>query len=120
MKLTKALAIIFAMVLVVICFNAPVVFGEDEYPWDEDNDNSSGGIHGTVEDSLKYGDTFNRLTAATGGANGGNTEPYIFIQFVPILDIIIWYDNIPGVHADTKDVVKAGESEGVVTRTNAK
>jgi len=122
MKLTKALAILFAMVLVVICFNAPVVFGGDEFPWDEDNDNSGDGVHGSVEDSLKYGDNaFEKLDAigidGTGGTSGTTLT---LIRFVPYMNVVVWYSDAPAVYQELLNIIGANEKNDMVTSTNAK
>ena len=45
MKLTKALAMFVALVMVFFCLSAPAVFSADEHPWDQEGggDNGLGG-----------------------------------------------------------------------------
>lgn len=49
MKLTKAIAINVALVMVLLCFGAPAVFSSDEHPWDQEGGDN--GIGGTGIDS---------------------------------------------------------------------
>ncbi len=46
MRIAKITAMLFALVLVVICFNAPILFSAEEHPWDGDGpgDGSDGSI----------------------------------------------------------------------------
>ncbi len=36
MRIAKTIVILFALVLVVMCFNAPILFSAEEHPWDGD------------------------------------------------------------------------------------
>jgi hypothetical protein len=42
MKLAKTVAILIALVMVVICFNAPAVFSGSEHPWDQEGSGGGG------------------------------------------------------------------------------
>lgn len=57
MKLTKALAINVALVMVLLCFGAPAVFSADEHPWDQEGGDN--GIGGTGIDSTGIRPTSN-------------------------------------------------------------
>jgi hypothetical protein len=36
MRIAKTIAMLFALVLVVVCFNAPAIYSGEEHPWDGD------------------------------------------------------------------------------------
>ncbi len=48
MRIAKTLAMLFALVLVVMCFNAPILFSAEEHPWD--GDGPGDGSDGTIID----------------------------------------------------------------------
>ena len=56
MKLTKALAIMVALVMVFICLDAPAVLSSDEHPWDQEGGGNNG-IGGAGSDSTGTGPT---------------------------------------------------------------
>lgn len=93
MKLAKTLAILLAMVLVVMCFNAPIVFSGEEHPWDGDGtgggdglggDNSGGDLDTTLNDPLED---------PLYGSNPDNPfDPGYLIS----IQFLIWYHDLPG------------------------
>ena len=48
MRIAKTMAMLFALILVVMCFNAPILFSAEEHPWDGDGPGDSG--DGTIID----------------------------------------------------------------------
>jgi len=94
MKLTKTLALI-ALVMVVICFNAPAVFSGDEHPWDQEG----GGGRTT-------GGGLNPDTVRTGGSPTTSYGPRETIdkftgslttyeRLMVTINFVVWYRDIP-------------------------
>lgn len=48
MRIAKITAILFAFLLVVMCFNAPVVLSGEEHPWDGDGSGDGSGDDGAI------------------------------------------------------------------------
>jgi hypothetical protein len=84
MKVTKTLAILFAAVLVVFCFNAPAVFsgtGTDGHPWDGDG-GGDGGIDGSEGDTVYVVDIPTRCSSVPGGGDTGLPDLASFLKIV--------------------------------------
>jgi hypothetical protein len=109
MKMAKTLAIIFALVLAVICFYAPPVIGGDEHPWDEEGGNDSeGNSSGEV------------ITAPppliNQGSDGGSDWYGSYDQFIMYLEFLVWYNDIPNTEPPAIETTK---DNGSVNETNA-
>lgn len=50
MRIAKTIAMFFALILVVMCFNAPILFSAEEHPWDGDGPGDGDGDDGTIVD----------------------------------------------------------------------
>ncbi len=98
MKAAKTLAIIFAFVLAVFCLNAPMVWGGDEHPWDEeggDQDNTGGVVPGTG------GNTQTSVVTSPGGTISNN---------VPVsVQVALWYYEKIGVYGMTIIIADDGK-----------
>lgn len=93
MKAAKTLAILFAFVLAVFCLNAPMVWGGDEHPWDEeggDQDNS-GGLVPTGGEG-----TQTSVVSSSGGTSS--------IDVPVIVQVALWYYDKIGVYGMTTKV----------------
>ena len=99
MKIAKAFAILLAMVLVVLCFNAPFVYSfEDEDPWDgEDNDNGGGTDGGGSQgDSTGVDDNIFKPLYSGDGSGGGLNSSSDFADFMSVVCFIFWHRDLPG------------------------
>jgi len=95
MKIAKAFAIIFAMVVVVICFNAPFVHSGasyDGHPWDGEEDGGGGTDGGEGKDStLIINDPDKPLHSGTGDGDGSLDLGTI----MTVMQSIFWYHDFP-------------------------
>lgn len=84
MKMAKAVALLFALVLVVVCFNSPLVLAD--HPWDEDGfggggdkeDGNSGS--GTDPDSVIINDPNRPSDEPTDGFNDDPSDGDLMIN----------------------------------------
>ncbi len=95
MKFAKVFAILFALILAVFCFSAPLVNAGDEHPWDEEGPS--------------YGGT---TSIDPNGDNGGGTTPSsantyqqisastIYTDAVLYLQNIVLYHELPSLGDD--------------------
>ena len=91
MRVTKTLAILFAAVLVVFCFNAPAVFsgaGVDGDPWDGDGGGNDDGIGGSSADTLSSIGLPSRCSSSSGG--GDNTGSSDLVSLLKIVSFSFW------------------------------
>ena len=96
MKIAKAFAIVFAMVLVVICFNAPFVHSGSSYdghPWDGEDGGGGGTDGGQGRDTTLL--INNPDTPLRSGTGVGSLEPSDLEMVVTTLRSIFWYHDIP-------------------------
>jgi hypothetical protein len=95
MRIAKTLAVLFALVLVVVCFNAPAVYSGEEHPWDEDGSLLGDGEHniGPNGDSIVTVTAVNSPgTGHSGGGVGSQNGSYrLWIAF----QFIFWYRDVP-------------------------
>jgi len=89
MKLAKTLAMMFALVVAVFCFSAPLVSAGDEHPWDEEGP-SSGGIN-SIDPNGDIGDG----TQPTDGLNTRISASTIYHDAVILLQYTILYHELP-------------------------
>ncbi len=117
MKMTKAMAVIAALVMFAICFNTSAVFSGDEHPWDQDGAGGHPGSNG------------GRDTTIIGGGSTSSVRPTISGNLIRskltgldnllfAVRFITWYRDIPSVHLTNARgvVVKSGGNHA----TNAK
>ncbi len=98
MKAAKTLAILFAFVLAVFCLNAPMVWGGDEHPWDEeggDQDNTGDLIPGGG------GNTQTSTVTIPGGSSG--------IDIPVSVQVALWYYDKIGVYGMTIFIADDGK-----------
>ncbi|UCD93835.1 MAG: hypothetical protein JSU69_08675 [Candidatus Zixiibacteriota bacterium] len=91
MRVTKMLAILFAAILVVFCFNAPAVFsgvGVDGDPWDGDGGGDGDGTGGSSRDSLSS--TGLPLRCDSSPSGGGNTGSSDVMSLLKIVSFSFW------------------------------
>lgn len=101
MKLAKTLAILVAMVLVVMCFNAPIVFSGEEHPWDGDGTGGDGLGGGTSDDGV---DTTIVGPADNDPLRGSNPDDPFDPGYLISIQFLIWYHDLPGyVQKDEND-----------------
>lgn len=119
MKIAKTLAILGAVVLVVVCFNAPAVFSGEVHPWDEDG---SGGGDGDTGDPGEDTTVVLENDTAPDDYNsyGGGTGWPGFSDLVTFIHYVITYYHLPGATSGWVGDVAADERKDVTTRTNAK
>ncbi len=101
MQVTKTLAILFAVVLVVICFNAPVVNSWDggtrDHPWDGDGSGDGGGDN-IIIDTTSNGGTKVLLTISPSGNQGGGVSG--LGTFVTAVHLLFVYHDMPGFYTE--------------------
>jgi hypothetical protein len=93
MKMAKALAILFAMVLVIMCFNAPFVYSGEEHPWDGDGGSNGGisdGYTGPGDDSLVVDPM-----VKDEGTRGYDPSYPVDPEFLISMQFILWYHDVP-------------------------
>jgi len=87
MKMAKALALMFALVLAVFCFNAPLILAGDDVPWDEEgtgklDNNGSSSKPGTGEkDTTSTGSSTNAVADEVGSLS----------TFIIDVQLVTWY-----------------------------
>ncbi|SYZ72980.1 exported hypothetical protein [Candidatus Zixiibacteriota bacterium] len=97
MRVTRSLIILFALILFVICFNAPAVFSGDEHPWDGEGGSThpgSTGIPGT--DSTKI--IVRTSTYTSSGGNSGTpgiSWAALYSHVIIYANFITWYRDLP-------------------------
>lgn len=121
MKITKALAILFALVLVVVCFNAPAVYSYEDHPWDEDGDGSGGGDgSGIIPDPDT---TIIRTDPADPEGDPEGTDGFGWPKGPGLwldLQFLFWYHNVPDYkigRAGGQNTVRTGNE---ATSTNSR
>ena len=121
MKMTKTLAIIFAVVLVVVCFNAPAVNSLDGtslgHPWDGDSGDRDDGGNDLGEDTT--GTTgnillFNSVIPPNGGQNSSVGKG----TFVVAIHMLFVYHDLPGFYSEM--IGAFGANENVVFKTSTR
>ncbi len=121
MKIAKALVILFALVLVVVCFNTPAVYSYDEdHPWDEDNGGGTDGEDGSYKPDSDSTEIVRGGTIDPGdGSEGTNGIVTDDVNLWLDLQFLLWYFDLPG-----KNIDNAGQnSNGIeveASSTNAK
>ena len=122
MKIAKALVILFALVLVVVCFNAPAVYSYDEdHPWDEDNGGGTDGEDGSYKpDTDSTGIIRSGITDP--GEDSEGTDEIMTGDFDLWLDLqfLFWYYDLPGKNVDGLGGQDSFGSEIEANSTNAK
>ena len=101
MRVTKTLAIIFAVVLVVVCFNAPVVNsweGSRDHPWDgDDGGHDDGGDGIGIDTTGTPGDIF---TFKVGQPDGDGDRLSGYGTFVTAVRLLLVYHDVPGFYTE--------------------
>ncbi len=93
MKIAKTFAILFAVVLVVLCFSPVTVFSGDGHPWDGD----SGGEEGQTSSGAGFSDTDAvPAVSALGDPGGGDSGGINLAGFISTTQFIFWYHDVPG------------------------
>jgi len=108
MRIAKTLAMLFALVLVVICFNAPVLYSGEEHPWD--GDGSGDGTDGSVIDSPN--DTLIIIPGADDDTEDGSIYDPDDLDITELLfnvQYFLQFYSIPG---------SANENSGASSSTN--
>jgi hypothetical protein len=91
MKIAKTFVSLFAMVLVVLCFNPATVFSGEGHPWDGD------GEGGQTSSGTGFTDTDAVPTAsALGDLGGGDSGGINLASFISTMQFIFWYHDVPG------------------------
>jgi hypothetical protein len=101
MKLAKTLAILFALVMVVICFNAPAVFSGEEHPWDQEGGggrttgggSSTGG--GLNPDTVKIGASSTKSIGPREAMTKFTGSFTAYERLLVTFNFVIWYRDIP-------------------------
>ncbi|MFH2035342.1 MAG: hypothetical protein ABIJ45_02980 [Candidatus Zixiibacteriota bacterium] len=97
MRMTKALALLFAMVMVVVCFNVPAICDDgDEHPWDNDGTGPIG------SHKIVGSDTTTTITNPITPVSGGNDS--VIIGLFLDLQFIINYQIIPDFNLDFNEI----------------
>ena len=97
MKGTKTLALFFAVVLVVVCFNAPAVFSDEDHPWDGDGGGNNGTIGSIGADSLHIKPQI-RVEPSPGWGDGrGGISPGDPLGLKVMLSLGFYYREMPGI-----------------------
>ena len=97
MKGTKTLALFFAMVLVVVCFNAPAVFSHEDHPWDGDGGGIDGSVGSIGADSLHIKPQTPVKPMPGLGDSGGGTLPGDPLGLKVIFSLGFYYREVPGI-----------------------
>jgi len=117
MKIAKTLVILSAVVLVVVCFNAPAVFSGEAHPWDEDGDGGdNGGIGGSGEDTTIVSED---TLVVDGFYPSGGDGWFGFSDFMTIVRYVISHYGLPITTSGRDGNVAADETKGVTTSTNS-
>ena len=100
MRIAKTLALVFAVVLVVVCFNAPVVNsweGSRDHPWDgDDGGHDDGGDGIGIDTTVVPGDLITLKVGESGG--GDNVTGYG--TFVIAVRLLLVYHDMPGFYTE--------------------
>ncbi|MEW5922575.1 MAG: hypothetical protein AB1746_01165 [Candidatus Zixiibacteriota bacterium] len=101
MQVTKTLAILFAVVLVVICFNAPVVNswdgGSRDHPWDGDDGGDDGGDNAII-DTTSGGGVKVLYSLSPSGNQGGEVSG--MGTFITAIHLLFVYHDMPGFYTE--------------------
>jgi hypothetical protein len=114
MRVTKTLAIVFAVVLVVVCFNAPVVNsweGSRDHPWEgDDGGRDDGGDNIGIDTTASPGELIT-FKIAQPDNDGGSVSGYG--TFVVAVRLLLVYHDIPGFYAEVLGAFGANANSGV-------
>ena len=113
MRVAKTLAIVFAVVLVVVCFNAPVVNsweGSRDHPWDGDDGGHDDGGDGIDVDTTGVPGDILTLKAGPSGYGDGVSG---YGTFVTAVRLLLVYHDAPGFYTEVLGAFGANASSEV-------
>ena len=89
MKVAKTSAVFLALVMVLICFNAPTVVASDEHPWDQEGGGGSG-TRGDTTHTVIGPLTTNGFNPSIGGKWSKSNLPLYFA-----ISMAYWNHDLP-------------------------
>ena len=95
MRVARNLTILFALILFVICFNAPTVFSGDEHPWDGEGVGTNPGTGLPGIDSSKIIIRTSELTNNGGSKTPGSGWSALYNYVLLSASFITWYRDLP-------------------------
>jgi hypothetical protein len=95
MRIAKTIAILIALVLVVICFNAPAIYSGEEHPWD--GDGPGDGTDGATIDPANSDTTTVNPGSGDSDQNGSYYDPddYGFSDLLFNVQYFLQFYSIP-------------------------